>query len=917
MPDVIESSSSGYLIGLSGNEFDIQEFTELVADASSKLENGQFQEASDLSSRAISMWRGRPFQELDEVDAARAERVRLTELSTVASSTLARALTLQGRVSESIAHLRAIVGENPFNEPMWEELIQAYYLAGRQVDALNAFKQAKQVLGEELGLEPGPRLRQLEEQVLLHDPALLSGAISANNHSARARSKTTLPAFTTPFLGREKSVDRLAKVIKEQRLITVVGVGGLGKTRVSVEAARQTAPGFETGAQFITFESVDDPDLVLQTIAGAISDQEVPTLEALAAWIGNKALLMVFDNCEHLTEAVAAAVVGLLRLCPHLTILATSRVPLDVAGETIWSLPPLDLPEDGASIAKLRRNESVVFFVEAARRVHPDFNLNATHGPSIARICQEMAGIPLALELAASHCDILTPGDLEQLLTEHGGAVSRTDHGRPSRHHSLDNTVAWSLGLLEPEDRRVFERMAVFSGSVDRVAIATICGRVGDGPLAESLRRLAHSSLVTVDVDGELASYGQLPPIKQAARRRVPAEQWDQLRLAHARYFIDIATSTSDHAGSPDERAWFDLLDGLIEEMRAAFEFARGADPNSGLQAAVSLVPYWHARNRVAEGRYHVGSLRAQADLTDDVDVARAIKAEGTLAFAMSELDDAEGLLLEAFEFFTQQESQNEMASTLNNLGAVAVDSGRLDAALDRFQDARTIFENTQHQRGLATTTLNMGIVELQMGNAETARGWFQQALDEFRRLGDRAEEANALERLCHVAHFEGNLEEARTWMNASRRISVELGIPARVGRADWLLAMIAMDADEPDLACELAVRSAGTARALRHHTWWTPQLLDTSAQIAATIGDPNLSMTLLGAASAFRRATGATRPAFAAESFEEFVNSMKEQFGPGFLAALAGGESISVDQALALISEGLGSRRNGTPDPE
>lgn len=916
IPGVITSGSSAYSLDLSGHIFDVPVFSSLVAEAAGNLERGHLRTASELATRAMGMWRGTPFEELDEVSAARAERARLAEVSNTARATLARALMLQGRVSESIGHLRGILEIEPFNEPMWEELIHAYYLAGRQVDALAAFNQAKQALGDELGLEPGPRLRQLEEQVLLHDPELLAGSSLAEPRAGFAKSPTNLPGFTTPFIGRVKSINRLSQAVMEKRLITVVGIGGLGKTRMAVEAARRIAAGFEAGAAFTTLEFVEDPDLVLQPIAGAVADKVVSTIDSLAAVIGDRKLLLVLDNCEHLTEAVGNVVVHLLRSCPSLTILATSRTPLGVAGEAIWSLGPLDLPAEDAPLSRLRRFESVMFFVEAARRVHPDFKLNEVNAPSVARICRELAGIPLALELAASHCDILTPGDLEQLLANADETMSRPDLGRPLRHHSLDDTVAWSLGLLEPGDRRVFERMAVFAGPVDRSAIETVCGDGGDGHLTDSLRRLSHSSLITVDVDGDVARYGQLPPIKQAAKRRVPTVEWNELRQAHARHFTELAKSTTRYARTPEERAWFHRVGNVIEEIRAAFEVAREVDPALGLQAAVTLLPFWHSRNRIVEGRYHIASLRAVAiETAEDGDLAASLKAEGTLAFAMSDLNSAESLLNEALESFSRLGDRAQMAAVLNNLGVVAVDSGDLEAALDRYTRARGLFEEEQDPHGRAASSLNIGVVELQRERSGSARSWFQLALDEFRRVENRPEEAHAMERLAHVANFEGDIEEARTWLQGSRRISLEMGMVDAVARADWLLAMVALDADEVGVASALAARASRAAQSLNHHAWWTPGLLETSAQIAATAGDLGLAAALVGAAASFRRVTGTSRPAFSNAQHEAFVDSLRRELGAGFSAHLARGESTSVREALTLIPQELEAAREQRPD--
>lgn len=903
LDDVLLTVPGGYRLEIDEESVDGLRFKAAVREGRDHLAARRFSRSVAVLSAALKEWSDPPMPDLAHLEATQAHVTELTILHQEAEIDLATArLEVDGRAPD-LAEFERLVELYPLDERAWRLLMVAHYRSGRQADALDAFRRAAEVLGAELGIEPGQELRETEGLILERDPSL----------EPRKSQEIAIPAFTTPFLGRDESVRRLSKAILEQRLITLVGIGGVGKTRLAVETARRSAGGFTDGTFVVRLESIDDDDLVPGMIVDAISQEGGTQVASLREMIGDRDVLVVLDNCEHLIGSVAAEVTALLRSCPGLTILATSRTPLGVRGETTWPVTPLDLPREEDTISDLQQNESARFFTEAARRVNRDFTLTTENASSVAHLCRDLAGIPLALELAASSCDVLTPGDVHERLTGTSELSERAEHGRPTRHHSLDDMVAWSLELLGPSDQRLFERMAVFAGPVDRAALVAVCAEE-ESIIEAAVRRLVHSSLLTVDLSGAKAAYGQLPPLRQAAARRIRAEDWQGLERAHARYFFDLADSGGD-AGSAAERAWFEDVEAAIAEIRAALDFARDHDPIEGLRAATRLSPYWHSRNKVVEGRHHISALRARATGADLSDVAAALKTEGTLAFAMSDLLEADRLLSDALDTYSRLDEPAQMAATLNNLGVVAVDSGDLGKALDRYTGARTIFEDLHDPNGLAATSLNLGVVELQRGNSESARDWFQRALDEFRRIDNRSEEAHAMARLAHVAHFEGDVETARTWIHAARRLYAGLGMTDAVARADWLLADVAQHAGEMDTASALAAESAASAAALDHHSWWMPGLLETSAQIAAARGDPTLAARLVGAAASFRRMTGTSKPAMAVAHYEAFVDGLREEMGADYPRDLAAGDSLSLEQALSLVVHELGSPQP-TPEP-
>ncbi len=889
---LIVTDGGGYRLNLAETRIDVRRFSSLAREGLDHLREGRFDAASESLVSALELWAEPPLRDLAHLEATHAEMTELSALCQEARIGHAEArLELSGWAPD-IGELERLVETFPMDERAWRLLVIGLYRSAGQADALDGVRRATDALAEELGIEPGPRLREVEDQVLTQSLALLP----------QERPRVDLPGFTTRFVGRVDDVRQLSKGVLEQRLTTLVGAGGVGKTRLAVEVAGQAAPGFRGGVCYVGLEAVEDPALVGTTIANQVSAEGGTKGSPPEMIIGSRALLLVLDNCEHLVEAVAETSVDLLRACPSLSILATSRAPLGVSGENIWIVQPLTVPVlVDTTVSLLRENEAVAFFLEAARRVNPAFELTDERAHSIAMICRDLAGIPLAIELAASQCDVLTPQDVHRRLGRSEEPNGLGERGRPRRQSSIDEMVGWSLGLMDEAHQRVFERMTVFSSPVDRETLSVVCDVEDGRHLTEVLQRLAHSSLVTVDLHDETAMFGQLPPIRQAAGRRIPEVEWSTLRKTHAEHYLDLVSEAMARARTADERDWFRRVDVAIEEVRNALEYMRRTDPTRSLGTAIELVPYWYARNRITEGRHHIRAGLANVDDVSPGQAAEALKAEGTLAHAMSDMVGASRMLGEAAERYRDLGDAPSLAKTLNNLGVVAVDAGQLETARERYSQARAVFETLDDRRGLAATALNLGVVALQLEETELARQWFRTALEGFQQIGDRSEEAHAMERLSHVAHFEGDVDEARTWLFPARKMYEELGLVDAVAGADRLLAELALEEGQPEAAAVFLTRSLEVVSDFGHHPAWIPGLLEAAARVAAAMGDHGLAGTLVGAASGFRLQTQSARPVMWNSNHELFEGELRKTLGDGYPAVFARGQSLPVVQALAL----------------
>lgn len=890
--ELIVTEGSGYRLALTEDDIDAHRFTHLTRMGLDHLREGRFRVAAETLKAAVELWFDPPLSDLSHLEAVHTETTELVALYQEARIAFVEASLEISGWAPDVGQLERLVEDFPMDERAWGLLAIGLYRSTGQADAIDALRRASNALAEELGIEPGPRLRRIEDQVFAQSPEL----------SPPEPPRVDLPAFATRFLGRGDDVRRLSKAVLEQRLTTLVGTGGMGKTRLAVEVATQTASGFQGGVFYIGLQAIDDPKLIDTTITARVGGDRAPFSHSPDEVIGDRMILLILDNCEHVVDAVAETSRRLLSSCPELTILATSRVPLEVAGETIWVIRPLETVDTSSSTTDILESEAVGLFVDAARRVNPDFDLTGDRIREVAEICRDLAGMPLAIELAASQCDVLTLKDIQRRVSRFETKSGAGAEG--ALGDDIDQMVESSLDLLEGSHRRLFESMAVFSTPVDRETLSAVCDVEDGSELTNALKRLSHVSLLSVDVDDETAMFGQLPPLRQAAGRRLSTDVWEALRRAHANYFLALVEEAVAKSRTVEEKHWFRRLDGAMEEIRNALEYVRATDAARALDAAIALLPYWYARDHIVEGRHHIATALAGLDDASQQQRADALKAEGTLAHAMTDMETAERMLTEAADIYRGLDDLGSLARTLNNLGVVAVDAGRPLVARERYTEARGVFESMDHGPGLAATALNLGVVALQLEETESARAWFEIALAGWRELGDRSEEAHSMERLSHVAHFEGDIDRARSWLFPARRLYEDLGLADAVAGADRLFAELAVEEGNPDAASIYLERSIDAVIGLGHFPAWVPGLLEVAARVAALREDHRLAATLVGAASGFRLETRSSRPIMWNASHDMLVAELEVALGDRYPAVFAAGQSMNVSNALEMARQ-------------
>jgi predicted ATPase/DNA-binding SARP family transcriptional activator len=575
-------------------EVDVRRFQQLTAIARASGELADLRAAAAaytgdlLPEDRFDDWAARPREEL---------QASLCDLLV----DLADAAGVAGHEAEAFDALQRALATDPRHERAVRSLMRWHAAAGRRSEALSRYEQLRGDLRATYGTDPDPDTRRLYRD-------LLTGSPDVSEPNAAEPAQHNLVAALTSFVGREREIADVHSLLGRGGLVTLTGVGGAGKTRLAEEAARGLLSAYPDGIWLADLVPVAEPRLVADTVASALGldpGAGSDPLRTLVTRLAHRNLLLVLDNCEHQLAACAALATALRRNCPGVTVLATSREPLHVAGEVTFRVPSLELPEpaDASDLASLARLASVRLFLDRAHDVRPGFMLDAGNSASIVEICRRLDGIPLALELAAARMSHLESSEIAERLGEALALLGR--RGEITRHATLRATLEWSHALLSPDEQTMFRRLAVFAGSFSLQAVEQVCAdeRLPRSDVLDCLGRIVDKSLVLVERAGVRSRYRLLETIRQMARERlVAAREVEQLEAAHCRHFLDLALANDPErtAGVVVERP--QLLDVDHDNLRAALGWALRNDPEKALLLGVSLWRYWLARGHFVEG---------------------------------------------------------------------------------------------------------------------------------------------------------------------------------------------------------------------------------------------------------------------------------------------------------------------------
>jgi predicted ATPase/DNA-binding SARP family transcriptional activator len=692
---------------------------------------------------------------------------------------------------------------------------------------------------------------------------------------ARSRVGGVLPAPRTPLVGRREQVRAVLDALTVARLVTLTGPGGAGKTRLALAVAADAGEFAPDGVVWVELAGLGSADLVGEAVAAALRVPELPgrtPAEAAAEHIEGGAVLLALDNCEHLAAACAELVDTLLDRCPALRVLATSREPLAVEGETIWPVPPLSLPPAvPASPDAIAGCAAGQLFEQRARAVLPEFRLTPQNAPTVARVCRHVSGLPLAIELAAARVRVLSVEQIGAGLSDVFRLLVGGARTAPPRQQTLRATLDWSYDLLTEPERVVFRRLSVFPGAFSLAAaerVAAVPAR--DADVFDVLTRLVDRSLVTVQRSGGAVRYRLLAPIRAYGRERLAAAGEDEMvGRAHLEYFAEVVEAAEPRLTGPDQARELDRLEAEGNNLRVALAFARDCgEPVAGMRLATGLWRLCVLRGHYREGREWLDWAAAVEPEGPAPLRAKALRGSGTLAFLQCDYAGAIDRLEAGLALYRDLDDASGTASTLQVLGSIAREQGRYERAESLHAESRALFEAVGDRLGVARTYGYLGFAACLQEHWSSAIEQCDRALAEFRELGDGDGTAWSLLTLGIVAQYQGDYERAGALLSEAQAFSRKVGYPEGVAWSLHELGLLALRRGDPD-AQQLLLDSLAGHRILGDQ-WRTASVLDDIATCVLAGGEPERAAALLGAAAGIRDRIGTTiapceRPAVAA----------------------------------------------------
>ena len=677
----------------------------------------------------------------------------------------------------------------------------------------------KEVSARDLGSHRLKDLKQQERILQLLHPQLPAEFPPLRSLSAQPNN---LPIQLTSFIGREQEIAEITRLLATTRLLTLTGSGGCGKTRLALQVAATLLEKFENGVWFVDLSALSDPALVPQAVASALSVPEQPgrTLaEALMGFLRSKSLLVVLDNCEHLVVSCAHLTEALLRVCPSLRILATSREALNIGGEVTLRVPSLSLPDPKAPVSAehLMRYEAVQLFVDRVRIAQPAFALTGRDVPAVARVCRRLDGIPLAIELAAPRVTVLSVEQIAERLDDRFSLLTAGTRTALPRQKTLRATMDWSYGLLPEKEQVLLRRLAVFAGGWTLDAAEAVCAQEGveEQEVLDLLAHLVDKSLVLVDERDSGLRYRMLETVRQYSRDLLlGAGESPAVRKRHLAWFLRLAEQAEPQLLGADQTVWFDRLELEHDNLRAALEWSlENGEAGAGLRLAGAVGRFWEVRGHLAEGRRWLEVVLRASGVAPTAARAKALKAAGNLvSFGQGDYASGRAFYEESLAIWRQMGNREGIATLLGNLGFVAYCQGDDASGHALYEESLAIRREVGDKWGTALSLNNMGSVATRRGDYAKANVLLQESLDLWQQMGDKHHVAMVLTNLGLVACGQGDYRLARSFLRDSlairRDVGDNLGIPESLEGFAGLAAALGR--------ARRAARLFGEAEALR-----------------------------------------------------------------------------------------------------
>jgi non-specific serine/threonine protein kinase len=703
------------------------------------------------------------------------------------------------------------------------------------------------------------------------DLGLLEDAQSDMTASVLAAPEHNLPAQVTSFIGRERDIAAVERLLQSARLVTLTGPGGMGKTRLGAQAVSRMSDHFKNGVRFVELAPLTNPDLVAPTIAGALGLQQHATrtaTETLQDFLRTQQLLLVLDNFEHLMEA-APLVANLLAAAPDLTVLAISRELLGLYGEQAYAVPPLALPpqDSSESLSALSDYESVRLFVERATAARADFELTDENAHLVAELCERLDGLPLAIELAAARTRLLTLEALRDQLSDRFEALKGGPRDTHARQQTLRATFDWSYDLLDPDEKTLLARLSVFQGGRTVEAVEDTCVHGLRLDALGGLELLLNKGwLQREEAPKGTLRFVMLETIHDYAREKLEEHgDIEAMQARHAGYFMALVERAEPHLdGGRHQLLWMGRLEAEHDNLRTVLKWAlEGGDIELGLRLAGLLARFWFRQGHYADWqRWLTHALELSEDAPPALR-ALVLRWAGHLAWAQHEPQRARPLLMDALALYRELGDKANIASSLTGLSSLSC--GVLDEyheALALSEEALNLYRELDHKPGIAKALTHLGILDHYVpGGLERSKAAFQECLVLAREIGDKLTEQISYINLGVTAYKEGDYEQGDFFMRESLTLGGEIGARLMV---------------------------AGT-------------LAELAAPLACMQGQPERSARLLGAVEALHEAMGSSLQPTCQKEFDRTLATVREQLDEAtFETAWTGGRAMSLQETVA-----------------
>jgi predicted ATPase/DNA-binding XRE family transcriptional regulator len=713
----------------------------------------------------------------------------------------------------------------------------------------------------------------------------LSEFEAAANRSTRPRSRDHSSAYRVPspptsLVGRDHEVPTIATLLRKEdvRLLTLIGPGGVGKTRLAIEVARRSREAFSDGVVFVALAPLDDPELVPSVLAEMLGVKDVTIgscQDALKRYLQGKQLLLLVDNMEHLLPAVPV-VACLLEGCPQLTVLATSRAPLRLSAEQQFPVAPLALDEAASPAG----SPAVRLYVERARAVAPDFELTDANAATVARICQRLDGLPLAIELAAARVKLFKPRALLERLDRRLQLLSGGPRDLPERQQTLRDTVAWSHDLLDEDEKTLFRRLSVFAGGFALDAAEEVCGPAtpADGDVLEILASLIDNSLLVSVAETfsvlEEPRFMLLETIREYAAEQLRSDgEAGAVHRAHALYYLALAETAQPETSPQMFDEWLDILDQEHDNMRAALRWAiRHREVDIGVRLSLTMWRFWSENFHLGEGRRWLEEVLELGEPEDGIDEPTPSARRWAFLHLIS--------------------------------GIMASGQGDYDRAVALCEESLALYERMGHRKGTSGPLRELGVVAYHRGDYARAVRLSEQALGITREFGSTFGAGLATCTLADALRAQGDLEKARMLLEESLILLRRKPYPLRVANAlaNTLarLGSIETELGRDERAFELYRESLQLGRKFGfiHHVLGP---LEGMARVAAVKGRPELAARLLGTSGALRDEMGILLTLVERTDHGHAVNSARAQLGAeAFERAWKLGYATPLEEAIA-----------------